>query len=173
MLFAVLFQDFAVLWEYLGIGARMPQENVGSTTADNAPRAKRREWIGLAPAMPALLHGPDRFRRYMPERGRYPEGSVDTGADVSREPRRRTTPSAESAAGPPTATGGAVPGVSVLSAPSRQYFRKNTYLCQQYMPEEQAQGCVIAELENPSSKLVLLAIRPDRWLTFDFSDEAG
>lgn len=105
MLFAVLFQDFAVRWEYLGIGARMPPENVGSTTAGNAPRAKRREWIGLAPAVPALLHGPDRFR--------------------------------------------------------------------QYMPEEQAHGCVIAELENPSSKLVLLAIRPDRWLTFDFSDEAG
>jgi hypothetical protein len=105
MLFAVLFQDFAVLWEYLGIGARTPQENVGSTTADNAPRAGRREWTGLAPAVPALLHGPDRFRRYM--------------------------------------------------------------------PEEQAQGCVIAEWENLGSTLVLCAIRPDRWLTFDFSDEVG
>jgi len=83
----------------------MPQVNVGSTTADNAPRAGRHERIGLAPAVPALLHGPDRFRRYM--------------------------------------------------------------------TEEQAQGCVIAELENPSSKLVRFAIRPDRWLMFDFSDEVG
>lgn len=38
-----------------------------------------------------------------------------------------------------------------------------------YLPEEQAQGFIRAELENPSSELVLFTARPDRWLTTDFS----
>jgi nitroimidazol reductase NimA-like FMN-containing flavoprotein (pyridoxamine 5'-phosphate oxidase superfamily) len=42
-----------------------------------------------------------------------------------------------------------------------------------YLPEEMAQGFVDAELGRPSSELVLFTIRPDRWLTADFSDDAG
>jgi uncharacterized protein len=40
------------------------------------------------------------------------------------------------------------------------------------MPEEQAQEFVEAELGHPTPEFVLVTIRPDRWLTFDFSDEA-
>lgn len=42
-----------------------------------------------------------------------------------------------------------------------------------YMPEEQARGFVEAELRHPASEFVLFTVRPDRWLTFDFADEAG
>lgn len=42
-----------------------------------------------------------------------------------------------------------------------------------YLPEEAAQGFVTAELELPGSELVLFTIRPDRWLTADFTDEVG
>ena len=41
-----------------------------------------------------------------------------------------------------------------------------------YMPEEQARGFVGAELEHPASEFVLFEVRPERWLTFDFADEA-
>jgi uncharacterized protein len=41
-----------------------------------------------------------------------------------------------------------------------------------YLPEA-AQGFVKAELELPGSELVLFTIRPDRWLTADFTDEVG
>ncbi len=46
-------------------------------------------------------------------------------------------------------------------------------VARRYIPEEQARGFVKAELENPSGEFVLFTIRPDRWLTFDFADEAG
>ena len=42
-----------------------------------------------------------------------------------------------------------------------------------YLPEKEAQGFVAAELEHPGSELVLFTVRPDRWLTSDFADEAG
>jgi hypothetical protein len=29
------------------------------------------------------------------------------------------------------------------------------------------------ELDHPSPEFVLFTVRPDRWLTFDFADEAG
>jgi nitroimidazol reductase NimA-like FMN-containing flavoprotein (pyridoxamine 5'-phosphate oxidase superfamily) len=41
-----------------------------------------------------------------------------------------------------------------------------------YLPEEHAQGFVKAELEQPGPTFVLFTVRPDRWLTFDFSDDA-
>lgn len=41
-----------------------------------------------------------------------------------------------------------------------------------YLPEEMAQGFAQAEIEHPQSELVLFNIRPDRWLTTDFSDDA-
>lgn len=42
-----------------------------------------------------------------------------------------------------------------------------------YLPEDDAQAFAQAELAHPSSEFVLFTIRPDRWLTADFSDEAG
>ena len=46
-------------------------------------------------------------------------------------------------------------------------------VARRYLPEEQAQWFVKAELENPTPEFVLFTVRPDRWLTFDFADEAG
>ncbi len=40
-----------------------------------------------------------------------------------------------------------------------------------YLPEEQAQLFVDSELRQPSPEFVLFTVRPDRWLSFDFSDE--
>jgi uncharacterized protein len=39
------------------------------------------------------------------------------------------------------------------------------------MPEEAAEGFVWAEIDHPAGEFVLFTVRPDRWLTFDFSDE--
>ncbi len=44
-------------------------------------------------------------------------------------------------------------------------------VARRYLPEEVAQEFVTAELEHPSSELVLFTVRPDRWLTADFADE--
>lgn len=44
-------------------------------------------------------------------------------------------------------------------------------IVRRYLPEEQAQGFVKAALQYPGTKLVLFTIRPDRWLTADFTDE--
>src|SRR5215204_2102721 len=46
-------------------------------------------------------------------------------------------------------------------------------VARRYLPEEAARGFVAAQLEHPRSELVLFTIRPDRWLTFDFADEAA
>lgn len=46
-------------------------------------------------------------------------------------------------------------------------------IARRYLPEEQAQRFVQAELADPGPGLMLITIRPDRWLTADFSDAAG
>jgi nitroimidazol reductase NimA-like FMN-containing flavoprotein (pyridoxamine 5'-phosphate oxidase superfamily) len=46
-------------------------------------------------------------------------------------------------------------------------------VARRYLPEEAAQMFVKAKLENPGSELVLFTIRPDRWVTADFTDEVG
>ena len=46
-------------------------------------------------------------------------------------------------------------------------------VARRYLPEEAARGFVEAELQRPSSELVLFTVRPDRWLTADFTVEAG
>jgi len=46
-------------------------------------------------------------------------------------------------------------------------------IARRYLPEEAAQWFVKAELERPSSELVLFTVRPDRWLTADFTDDVG
>jgi len=38
------------------------------------------------------------------------------------------------------------------------------------MPAEAAQGFVQGELANPGPSLVQYTVRPDRWLSMDFSD---
>ena len=42
-----------------------------------------------------------------------------------------------------------------------------------YLPEEQARWFVDSELGQPSQEFVLFTIRPDHWLSFDFSEEEG
>jgi nitroimidazol reductase NimA-like FMN-containing flavoprotein (pyridoxamine 5'-phosphate oxidase superfamily) len=42
-------------------------------------------------------------------------------------------------------------------------------IIRRYLPEEQALGMVRGELDQPTGELVLFTIRPDRWLSFDFS----
>jgi nitroimidazol reductase NimA-like FMN-containing flavoprotein (pyridoxamine 5'-phosphate oxidase superfamily) len=44
-------------------------------------------------------------------------------------------------------------------------------IARRYLPEEAARGSVKAELEHPGSELVLFEVRPDRWLTADFTEE--
>jgi uncharacterized protein len=44
-------------------------------------------------------------------------------------------------------------------------------IARRYLPEEAAQWFVKAELRHPSSELVLFTVRPDRWLTTDFTDD--
>jgi uncharacterized protein len=44
-------------------------------------------------------------------------------------------------------------------------------IVRRYLPEEQAQWFAASELQQPSSEFVLFTVRPDRWLSFDFSDE--
>jgi nitroimidazol reductase NimA-like FMN-containing flavoprotein (pyridoxamine 5'-phosphate oxidase superfamily) len=44
-------------------------------------------------------------------------------------------------------------------------------VARRYMAEEAAEGFVRAEIGHPAGEFVLFTVRPDRWLTFDFSDE--
>lgn len=44
-------------------------------------------------------------------------------------------------------------------------------IVRRYLPEEQAQAMVHGELDHPAGELVLFTIRPDRWLSADFSGE--
>ncbi len=42
-------------------------------------------------------------------------------------------------------------------------------IVRRYLPGAQAKGMVDSELNDPSENLVLFTMRPDRWLTADFS----
>jgi len=46
-------------------------------------------------------------------------------------------------------------------------------IVRRYLPEEQAQGFVAAELDHPTGEFVLYSVRPDRWHSLDFSDLPG
>jgi nitroimidazol reductase NimA-like FMN-containing flavoprotein (pyridoxamine 5'-phosphate oxidase superfamily) len=46
-------------------------------------------------------------------------------------------------------------------------------VARRYLPEEAARGFVEAELGSPGPELVLFTVRPDRWLTADFSEEGN
>jgi nitroimidazol reductase NimA-like FMN-containing flavoprotein (pyridoxamine 5'-phosphate oxidase superfamily) len=46
-------------------------------------------------------------------------------------------------------------------------------VARRYLPEEYAQGFVEEELGRADSQLVLYEVRPDRWLSNDFSEDSG
>jgi nitroimidazol reductase NimA-like FMN-containing flavoprotein (pyridoxamine 5'-phosphate oxidase superfamily) len=46
-------------------------------------------------------------------------------------------------------------------------------VARRYLPEQYAQGFVEEELGRADSHLVLYEVRPDRWLTNDFTDDTG
>lgn len=46
-------------------------------------------------------------------------------------------------------------------------------IVRRYMPEEFAQGFVQGELSHADSQLVLYTVRPDRWASNDFSEDAA
>ncbi len=46
-------------------------------------------------------------------------------------------------------------------------------IARRYMPEAHAQGLAASELGDPESTMVVFTVRPDRWLTADFSDDAA
>lgn len=46
-------------------------------------------------------------------------------------------------------------------------------IVRRYLPENYAQGFVQGELANPGPDLTLFTIRPDRWLTADFSQNGA
>ena len=46
-------------------------------------------------------------------------------------------------------------------------------IVRRYLPKEQAQGFVTAELDNPTGEFVLYSVRPDHWHSLDFRDLAG
>lgn len=46
-------------------------------------------------------------------------------------------------------------------------------IVRRYLPEDQAQGLVAGELAVLSPTLELYTVRPDRWLAFDFGEQAG
>lgn len=46
-------------------------------------------------------------------------------------------------------------------------------IARRYMPEAQARGFVAGELDRPAPGFVLFTVRPERWLSFDFGDDAG
>jgi hypothetical protein len=46
-------------------------------------------------------------------------------------------------------------------------------IARRYLPEEFAQGLADSEIEDPASELVVFTVRPERWLSADFSDDAA
>jgi hypothetical protein len=60
---------------------------------------------------------------------------------------------------------------SVIGLDSSPSAEQMLAIVGRYLPEEAAQGFVQAELAHPASGPIHFTVRPDRWLTFDFSDE--
>lgn len=46
-------------------------------------------------------------------------------------------------------------------------------IVRRYLPEEQVQAFVQYEVSNPSDTLILFTIRPDRWISTDYSADDG
>lgn len=62
---------------------------------------------------------------------------------------------------------------SVVGEERPPSFEGALAVARRYIPEEQARGFVEAEIGHPAGEFVLFRVRPDRWLSFDFADEAG
>jgi hypothetical protein len=62
---------------------------------------------------------------------------------------------------------------SVIQADRPPAAEQMLAIARRYLPEEHAQGFVTAALAHPGTELVLFTVRPDRWLTADFTDDAG
>jgi nitroimidazol reductase NimA-like FMN-containing flavoprotein (pyridoxamine 5'-phosphate oxidase superfamily) len=61
---------------------------------------------------------------------------------------------------------------TVAGADRRPAAREVVAIAGRYMPDEHARGLAASELGDPESTFVLYRVRPDRWLTADFADEA-
>ncbi len=48
-----------------------------------------------------------------------------------------------------------------------------TAIARRHVPDEHAEGLAGSELGDPERTFVLYRVRPDRWLTADFSEGAG
>jgi nitroimidazol reductase NimA-like FMN-containing flavoprotein (pyridoxamine 5'-phosphate oxidase superfamily) len=59
--------------------------------------------------------------------------------------------------------------VSIDHPPSREQMLA---VVRRYLPEEQARAFVDGELAHPGPGLVLVTVRPDRWLSADFGGQA-
>jgi uncharacterized protein len=62
---------------------------------------------------------------------------------------------------------------SVVRADRSPAFEEVLAIARRYMPEEHARGMAASEVEDPESTLILYTVRPDRWLSADFTDEAA
>lgn len=62
---------------------------------------------------------------------------------------------------------------SVVKADQPPSAEQMLTIVRRYLPEEAAQAFVAAELARPGSMVVLFTVRPDRWWTGDFGEDAG
>jgi hypothetical protein len=58
---------------------------------------------------------------------------------------------------------------TVTSIDQPPAFEAPYEVARRYMPDEHARGFVEAEFGNPDSQFTLVTIRPDHWITQDFS----
>jgi uncharacterized protein len=61
---------------------------------------------------------------------------------------------------------------TVVGADRRPAADEITAIAGRYMPAEHADGLAASELGDPEGTFVLYRVRPDRWLTADFSGRA-
>jgi hypothetical protein len=62
---------------------------------------------------------------------------------------------------------------TVVAIDRPPYAEQALAIAGRHMPEEQARGFVEAEIAHPAGEFVLFTVRPDRWISFDFSEESG
>jgi nitroimidazol reductase NimA-like FMN-containing flavoprotein (pyridoxamine 5'-phosphate oxidase superfamily) len=46
-------------------------------------------------------------------------------------------------------------------------------IVRRYLPEDYAKGFVDEQISFPNSELVMFTVRPDHWLSFDYSEDSG